>query len=85
MDFNVGTFGVCPTIIQDELIMKMSQNNNSVAQARLNFNLLCDFHTLLALSCMLPLLEAMNVLIKFVQGKDVFICNLCSKDQNLSN
>jgi hypothetical protein len=24
-------------------------------------------------------------LVKFVQGKDVFICNFCSKDQILSN
>jgi hypothetical protein len=60
MDFNVGTFGMHPNIIQDELIMKMSQNNISVAQTRFNFNFLCDFHTLLALSCMLPLLEAIN-------------------------
>jgi hypothetical protein len=85
VDFNVGMFGVCPNIVQDELIMKMSQNNISVAQARLNVNLFCDFHTLLTLSCMLPLLEAINALIKLVQEKDVFICNFCNKDQNLSN
>jgi len=30
---------------------------------------------LLGLSCLLPLLEAMNALIKFAQEKDVFICN----------
>jgi hypothetical protein len=30
MDFNVGTFGTHPSIVQDELIMKMSQNNINV-------------------------------------------------------
>jgi hypothetical protein len=57
------------------LIVKMSQDNISVAQARLNVNLLCDLHTLLTLSCLLPLMEVVNALIKFVQGRDVFICN----------
>jgi hypothetical protein len=58
------------------LIVKISQDNISVAQARLNLNLLCDLHTLLALFYLLPLLEAINVLFKFVQGKDVFIAIL---------
>jgi len=57
------------------LIVKMSQDNISVAQARLNVNLLRDLHTLLTLSCLLPLMEVVNALIKFVQGRDVFICN----------
>jgi hypothetical protein len=52
------------------MITKMSQNNTGIFQARLNFNLLCDIKTLLALSCVL------NSLIKFAQGKDVFILNL---------
>jgi hypothetical protein len=57
------------------LIMKISQDNISVAQARLNLNLLCDLHTLLTLFYPLPLLEAINVLFEFVQGRDVFICD----------
>ncbi len=42
---------------------------------RLYLDLLCDVHTLLGLSCLLPLLEAVNALIKFAQGKDVFMCD----------
>jgi hypothetical protein len=52
------------------MIVKMSQDNTIIFQARLNFNLLCDIKTLLALSCVL------NSLIKFAQGRDVFILNL---------
>ncbi len=55
------------------LIMKMSNDNVSAAQARSNLDLICDLHMLLSLSYLLPLLEAMNVLIKFAQGKNVFI------------
>jgi hypothetical protein len=46
------------------LIVKMSQDNINVAWARLNFNLLCDLHTLLTLFYLLPLLKAINILFK---------------------
>jgi len=55
------------------LIMKMSHDSVSIAQARFNLDLFCDLHMLLGLSCLLPLLEVMNALIKFAQGRDVFI------------
>ncbi len=57
------------------LIMKMAQENLSIIQARLNLDLIFDIHTLLAFSCSLPLLEVVNVLIKFAKGRDVFICD----------
>jgi uncharacterized membrane protein len=57
------------------LIMKMSQNNVSIAQARFNLNLLCGLHMLLGLFCLLPLLEVVHALIKFAQGRDIFICD----------
>jgi hypothetical protein len=44
------------------LIMKMAHDSASIAQARLNLDFLCDVHTLLGLFCLLPLLEAINVL-----------------------
>jgi len=56
------------------LIMKISQDNASIAQARFNLILFCDLPLLLGLSCLLPLLEAVNALIKFAQGRDIFIC-----------
>jgi len=55
------------------LIMKMSWDNVSIDQARFNLAL-CDLH-MLGFFCLLPLLEAMNALIKFAQGRDVFICD----------
>jgi hypothetical protein len=56
------------------LIMEISQDNASIAQARFNLILFCDLPLLLGLSCLLPLLEAVNALIKFAQGRDIFIC-----------
>ncbi len=56
-------------------IMKMSQDNPSIAHARLNLDLLCDIHTLLTLSCLMLLLKIINVLIKFAYERDVFICD----------
>jgi hypothetical protein len=41
--------------------------------ARHNCDLLCDIGTLLALPCVLPLLECVNDLMKFAQSRDVFI------------
>jgi hypothetical protein len=55
--------------------VKMSQDNPSIAHARLNLDLLCDIHTLLTLSYLLLLLKVINVLIKFAYKRDVFICD----------
>jgi hypothetical protein len=55
------------------LIVKMSLDNPSIVQTRLNLDLVCDIHTFLALSCWLPILESINALIKTSKGKDVFI------------
>jgi hypothetical protein len=41
--------------------------------AKYNCDLLCDIGTLLALPCVLPLLECVNDLMKFAQSRDVFI------------
>jgi hypothetical protein len=60
----------CVLAKHNTMIIKMSQDNIVIFQARLNFNLLCDIKTLLALSCVL------NSLIKFAQRRDVFILNL---------
>jgi len=74
MDFNARTFEVNSNIIQN-MITNMSQDNINVVQVKLNLNLLCDLHTLLALSCLLSLLETISVLITFAQGRVVFICD----------
>jgi hypothetical protein len=36
---------------------------------------LCDVGTILGLPCVLPMLESINALMKFVQTKDVFVCD----------
>ncbi len=56
-------------------IVKMSQDNPSIARARLNIDLLCDIDTFFTLSCLLLLLKVINVLIKFAYKRDVFICD----------
>ncbi len=53
----------------------MSKDNPIIVQTRLNLDLLCDTQTLLTMSCVLPLSEAINALIKFVQRRHVFICD----------
>jgi hypothetical protein len=57
------------------LILKMSQDNVSIAQVKFKLDFLCDLHILMGLSYFMPFLEALNALIKFVQGGDVFICD----------
>ena len=41
--------------------------------ARHNYDLLCDIGTLLALPCLMPLLDCVNFLMKFAQSKHVFV------------
>ncbi len=56
-------------------IVKMSHDSVLVVQVRFNLYLFCDLHILMGLFCLLPLLEVVNALIKFAQGKDIFICD----------
>ena len=41
--------------------------------ARENYDLLCDIGTLLGLPCIMPLLDSVNSLMKFVQSDDTFV------------
>jgi hypothetical protein len=38
-----------------------------------NYELLCDYETIMVLSCVLPMLEAMQGLLKLAQGIDTFV------------
>ncbi len=58
------------------LLVKMVLNNLTNQQAKMNYEHLCDLQILLGLACILSLLELVHVFIKFVQMKDVFMCNL---------
>jgi hypothetical protein len=66
------------------LIMKMSQYNINVVQARLNLNLLCDLHILPDLSYLLPLLEVVNIF-QVCSKKEYFHLQFCNNNQDLSN
>jgi hypothetical protein len=55
---------------QPEMTVKQTAARES---ARSNYDLLCDVGTLLALSCILPLLESVNSLMKFSHSNHVFM------------
>jgi acetyl/propionyl-CoA carboxylase alpha subunit len=57
------------------LIAKMTTNSANVESAKANLLNLCDIDMILGLPCILPMLESMNGLMKFVQGKDIFVCD----------
>jgi hypothetical protein len=56
-------------------ITKMATNSVNVESAKANFLNLCDIHMILGLPCILPMLDSVNGLMKFVQDKDVFVCD----------
>ena len=60
------------TVKEPALIPKQQASRET---ARQNLDLLCDIGTLFALSCLMPLLDYVNSLMKFAQSLDVFISN----------
>jgi hypothetical protein len=58
------------------LFVKIALNNTTNSQVMLNYEHLCNLHTLLELACILPLLECVHALIKFAQSRNVFMCDL---------
>jgi hypothetical protein len=56
------------------LVAKMVEGNPSIMIANVNFELLHDVNLLIFLSCLLPMLETIHVLIcKFAQKKSVCV------------
>ncbi len=58
------------------LIVKMHIESPNNDTANKNLNARCDVELILGLPCLLPLFECVHKLIKIVQGRDVFVCNL---------
>jgi hypothetical protein len=58
------------------LLVKMALGSLTNQQAKLNYENLCDIQVLLRLAYILPLLEFVHTFIKFVQMKDVYVCDL---------
>jgi len=57
------------------LIVKMVIDNGYVEATKVNLVNLCDVGIILGLPCILPMLELVNVLMKFVEAMDVFVCD----------
>ena len=58
-------------------IVKMAQDAAEESKVAHNLSLLCDVHTLLALPCLMPLLESMNQLLLFAQSIFCLCFRLC--------
>jgi hypothetical protein len=58
------------------LVLKMHLDSQSLATAKANLNLLCEIELLLGLACILPMLEALNYLVKFSQQRACFVCDM---------
>jgi hypothetical protein len=54
-------------------VVKFTEDASKESGAKKNLSLLFDVATLLALPCILPLLEAVKSLIKFIQAVNVFV------------
>jgi acetyl/propionyl-CoA carboxylase alpha subunit len=57
------------------LIVKIHFKSTKSEIALKNLNALCDVEIIFGLSCILPFLKCVHTLIKFAQGKGVFIYN----------
>jgi hypothetical protein len=57
------------------LLAKMANDTLSIMFAKVNFELLCDLNLFISLSYLLPMLETIQILIRFAQKKYVFLCN----------
>ena len=58
------------------LMLKMQMDSSSLPTTKANMNLLCEIELLLDLACILPMLEALNYLIKFSQQTTCFVYNI---------
>jgi hypothetical protein len=57
------------------LIANMSKDHIGNEVARSNLQKLLDLELIFGFHCILPLLELVHTLIKYTQGKDVYICD----------
>ncbi len=54
------------------LVVHMINDLNHVAVAKTNLEYLCNIEVVVGLMCIMPMLEAIHALIKFVQAHDTF-------------
>jgi hypothetical protein len=53
----------------------MASDSGFVEAAKTYLVNICDVGTILSLPCILPMLEFVNVFMKFSRAKDVFVCD----------
>jgi hypothetical protein len=58
------------------LVLKMHQDVDTITQVAHNLELLCDLEVVLALSCIMPMLEGLNELMKFSQFQECLYVTL---------
>jgi hypothetical protein len=58
------------------LVWKMHQDVDTITQVAHNLELLCDLEVVLALSCIMPMLEGLNELMKFSQFQECLYVTL---------
>lgn len=56
------------------LVLKMHWDVDTITQVAHNLELLCDLQVMLSLSCIMPMLEGLNELMKFSQSQECFVC-----------
>jgi hypothetical protein len=66
----------CLEPVKRLIVLKMHLDSLSLGTAKANLNLLCEIELLLGLACILPMLEALNYLIKFSQQSICFVCDM---------
>jgi hypothetical protein len=57
------------------LVVKMHDDLHIVVVVKTNFQYLCDIEVVMGLACIMPLLESVHALIKFVQARNTFVCD----------
>jgi hypothetical protein len=56
--------------------MKMALDSPTITLATSNLKLFCGVEILLSLVCLVPMLEIVNILVKFSLLRDIFVCDL---------
>jgi tryptophan synthase beta subunit len=53
----------------------MNNDLNHVVAAKTNFEYFCNIEVVVRLMCIMPMLEAIHAVIKFVQAHNTFVCD----------
>jgi hypothetical protein len=57
------------------LVVHMSNDLKHVVATKTNLEYLCNIEVVVRLMCIMPMLETIHALFKFVQAHDTFVCD----------